>query len=138
MEQYVPLDDDTVRLAKGANLATVVTLMPNGQPQALLTWVDTDGEQILINTEPQRQRARNLTRDPRMTVLIHSQDNPWDWSEIRGEVTETVGGQEARDHIDALSRKYAGKDYPNPIGKQGRIILKLKPIKVNTPALLGR
>ena len=28
------LDADTVRLAKGKNLATVVTLMPNGQPQA--------------------------------------------------------------------------------------------------------
>ena len=44
------LDEDTVRLAKGANLATVVTLMPDGQPQALLTLVDTDGEHILVNT----------------------------------------------------------------------------------------
>jgi hypothetical protein len=74
----MPLDADTVRLAKGANLATVVTLMPDGQPQALLTWVDTDGEHILVNTEPQRQRARNLHRDPRITVLIHSADDPWD------------------------------------------------------------
>ena len=30
----MPLDEDTVRLARGKNLATVVTLMPNGQPQA--------------------------------------------------------------------------------------------------------
>ncbi|HEX4016235.1 MAG TPA: TIGR03618 family F420-dependent PPOX class oxidoreductase [Frankiaceae bacterium] len=134
----MPLDDDTVRLAKGANLATVVTLMPDGQPQALLTWVDTDGEQILINTEPQRQRAKNVSRNPKMTVLIHSKDNLWDWSEVRGEVSESVGGQEARDHIDELSRKYVGKDYGNPIGPQGRVILKVKPIKVNTPKLLGR
>ena len=40
----MPLDEDTVRLAQGKNLATVVTLMPDGQPQALLTWVDSDGE----------------------------------------------------------------------------------------------
>ena len=39
----MPLDEDTIRLAKGKNLATVATLMPGGQPQALLTWVDTDG-----------------------------------------------------------------------------------------------
>ena len=52
------LDEDVTRLAKGKNLATVVTLMPNGQPQAQLTWVDTDGEHVLINTEPQRQRSR--------------------------------------------------------------------------------
>jgi PPOX class probable F420-dependent enzyme len=132
------LDDDTVRLAKGPNLATVVTIMPNGQPQALLTWVDTDGEHILVNTEPQRQRAKNVARDPRITVLIHSKDNPWDWSEVRGHVVDTADGPEARRHIDALSHKYVGKDYANPIGEKGRIILKVAPDKVNTPARMGR
>jgi PPOX class probable F420-dependent enzyme len=72
------LDEDTARLAKGKNLATVVTLMPGGQPQALLTWIDTDGDHLLVNTEPQRQKSRNLARDPRVTVLIHSADNPFD------------------------------------------------------------
>jgi PPOX class probable F420-dependent enzyme len=134
----MPLDDDTVRLAKGKNLATVVTLMPDGQPQALLTWVDTDGEHVLVNTEPQRQKARNVARDPRITVLIHSADNWYDWSEIRGRVTETVGGDEARRHIDELSRKYNGREYRNPIGPQGRVILKITPDKINTPKLLGR
>jgi PPOX class probable F420-dependent enzyme len=128
------LDDDVIRLAKGPNLATVVTLMPNGQPQALLTWVDTDGEVVLINTEPQRQRARNVARDPRITVLIHAADSPWDWAEVRGHVVGTVGGDEARAHIDELSRRYVGTDYQNPIGPEGRIILRVAADKVNTPA----
>jgi PPOX class probable F420-dependent enzyme len=134
----MPLDEDTVRLAKGKNLATVVTLMPDGQPQALLTWVDTDGEHLLVNTEPQRQRARNIRRDPRITVLIHSDQDPWDWSEVRGRVVGTVEGAEAREHIDELSRKYVGTDYRNPIGPKGRVILKIAPEKVNTPRRLGR
>jgi PPOX class probable F420-dependent enzyme len=132
------LDADVVRLAKGKNLATVVTLMPNGQPQALLTWVDTDGENVLVNTEPQRQRARNIRRDPRITVLIHSADDPWDWAEVRGHVVETVTGEQARQHIDELSRKYVGRDYRNPIGPQGRVILKVAADKVNTPAAIRR
>jgi len=134
----MPLDADAVRLAKGKNLATVVTLMPSGQPQALLTWVDTDGEHILVNTEPQRQKARNIRRDPRITVLIHSADDPWDWAEVRGHVAETVDGEQARQHIDELSRKYVGRDYRNPIGPQGRIILKIAADKVNTPAAIRR
>jgi PPOX class probable F420-dependent enzyme len=132
------LDADVVRLAKGKNLATVVTLMPSGQPQALLTWVDTDGEHVLVNTEPQRQKARNIRRDPRVTVLIHSADDPWDWAEVRGHVVETVNGELAREHIDELSRKYVGSDYRNPIGPQGRIILKIAADKVNTPAAIRR
>jgi PPOX class probable F420-dependent enzyme len=134
----MPLDDDTVRLAQGKNLATVVTLMPDGQPQALLTWVDSDGEYLLVNTEPQRQRAKNVSRDPRITVLIHSDSDPWDWSEVRGHVVEQVNGSEAREHIDKLSRKYVGTDYRNPIGPQGRVILKIAADKVNTPRSLGR
>ena len=134
----MPLNEDAVRLAKGKNLATVVTLMPNGQPQALLTWVDSDGEHILVNTEPQRQRAKNVRRDPRITVLIHSGENPWDWAEVRGHVVATIDGAEARRHIDELSNKYVGTDYRNPIGPQGRIILKIAPDKVNTPATMGR
>ena len=131
------LDKDTVRLAKGQNLATVVTLMPGGEPQALLTWIDTDGDNLLVNTEPQRQRSRNVARDPRVTVLIHAADNPYDWSEVRGHVTESIGGDQAREHIDELSRKYTGADYAPPVGPHGRVILKIAPDKVNTPALLG-
>jgi PPOX class probable F420-dependent enzyme len=131
------LDEDVKRLASGPNLATVVTLMPDGQPQALLTWVDTDGEHLLVNTEPQRQRARNVERDPRITVLIHSKDDPWDWAEVRGRVVDTITGDEARAHIDKLSEKYLGTEYRNPIGDQGRVILVVAPEKVNTPAKLA-
>jgi PPOX class probable F420-dependent enzyme len=132
----MPLDEDTIRLAKGKNLATVVTLMPNGQPQALLTWVDSDGEHVLVNTEPQRQRAKNVARDPRITVLIHSSENPYDWSEVRGRVVGTITGDEARRHIDELSNKYTGADYGLQVGPQGRVVLKVAADKVNTPAKL--
>ncbi len=134
----MPLDQDTIKLAKGKNLATVVTLMPDGQPQAQLTWIDTDGDNILVNTEPQRQRGKNLRRDSRITVLLHSAQDPWDWSEVRGHVIETIDGQKARDHIDELSNRYVGRDYANPIGPQGRVIYVVKPDKVNTPRSLGR
>jgi len=116
----------------------VVTLMPDGQPQALLTWVDTDGEHVLVNTEPQRQRARNIRRDPRITVLIHSTDDPWDWAEVRGRVVGTETGDQARKHIDELSRRYVGSDYRNPVGPQGRVILKIAADKVNTPVTVRR
>ena len=127
----MPLDEDTVRLAQGKNLATVVTLMPDGQPQALLTWVDSDGEHVLVNTEPQRQRARNIRRDPRITVLIHSADDPLDWSEVRGRVVDVVNGTEAREHIDKLSRMYEGKAFEDWRPDQTRVIVKVTPERIH-------
>jgi PPOX class probable F420-dependent enzyme len=126
------MNADVLRLAKGKNLATVVTLMPNGQLQALPTWVDADDDHVLVNTEPQRQRSKNVARDPRITVLIQSADSPWDWAEVRGTVSGTVTGDRARQHIDELSRKYLGTDYQNPIGPEGRVILEVTPDKINT------
>jgi PPOX class probable F420-dependent enzyme len=130
----MPLDEDAVRLAKGKNHATVVTLMPDGHPQALLAWVDTDGDHILVNTEPQRQKARNLARDPRVTVLIRAEDDAHDWAEVRGHVTRTITGDEARRHIDELARKYTGKDYQAQVGPHGRVIFEITADKVNTSA----
>ena len=45
---------------------------------------------------------------------------------------ETVGGPEARQHIDELSKRYVGTEYSVPIGPQGRVIFKIVPDKVNT------
>lgn len=130
----MPLPELVVRLAKGANLASVVTLMPDGRPQAQYTWIDTDGEHLLVNTVPDRQRYKNIRRDPRITVLVPGR-HPWEYAEVRGHVVDTVGGQEARDHIDLLARKYLGVEhYPNPVGPEGRVILKIAPDKVNARA----
>jgi PPOX class probable F420-dependent enzyme len=133
----MPLDADAARLAKSKNLATVVTLMPNGQPQAQLTWIDTDGENLLVNTEPGRQRSKNIRRDPRITLLLHSDSDAWDWAEVRGQVIETIDGQQARDHIDQLAQRYMGTDYSRPIGPDGRVILVIKPERVITPRTRG-
>ncbi len=58
-------------MAQTANLATIVTLMPNGQPQAQLRWIDSDGEHLLVNTEPQRQAAKN----PQARPALHHPDS---------------------------------------------------------------
>jgi PPOX class probable F420-dependent enzyme len=134
----MPLDEDVARLAKGTHLATVVTVLPDGQPHAQLTWVDHDDENVLVNTEPQRQKARNLRRNPKITVLIHSAADPWDWAEVRGHVVETIDGDRARAHIDEVSRRYSGADFDDTIGPHGRIILVIAPDKVVTPRTLGK
>jgi PPOX class probable F420-dependent enzyme len=121
------LDETIKRLAtEGRNIAAVTTLMPDGTPQTTPVWVDADGEHILLNTEVHRQKFRNVTRDPRITVTIWDADRPFEYSELRGKVVDTVTGAEARAHIDQLSQKYVGNDYANPIQSE-RVILKVAP-----------
>lgn len=52
-------------------------------------------------------------------------------------MVRTIGGREARDHIDEVSQRYTGHEFQAPVGPHGRIILVVAPDKVNTPRLLG-
>ena len=121
------LEPKAIELMSKPNYAVISTLLPSGHPQTQMVWVDHDDEHVLVNTERDRQKAKNVVDDPRATVLIFDRGNMYSWVEIRGEVIEVIGGQQARDHIDALAEKYMGRDdYPNPIASE-RVILKIKP-----------
>lgn len=113
-------------MATGRNFAALTTLLPDGQPQTQMMWVDADDDHLLINTEVERQKYRNVQRDPRVTVTIVDADSPYHYAEVRGRVTDTVVGDEARAHLEALSQRYTGGPYHNPIGSE-RVILKVTP-----------
>jgi PPOX class probable F420-dependent enzyme len=122
--------DETARdLLEGRNFAAMTTLLPSGQPSTHIMWVDTDGEQILINTETGRQKFANVQREPRVTVTVWDAANPYRYTEIRGRVVSTITGTEAREHIDRVSEKYTGRPYANPIGTE-RVILQIEPTRV--------
>jgi len=112
-----------------ANLATVNA---DGSPQVTPVWWDTDGTNILINTAKGRVKTKNLERTPKVAVLIVDPDNPYRYVTIQGRVVEmTETG--ADDHINALSKKYFGKDiYPYRQPGEVRVIFKIKPEKVQT------
>jgi PPOX class probable F420-dependent enzyme len=114
-----------LELARGRNFAAVTTIMPSGLPQTHMIWVHTDGEHLILNTEVHRQKFLNVERDPRITVMIRDEENPYRYAEVRGEVVEKVRGQEARDNIDELSRKYRDEDYPPDNIKTERVMLRI-------------
>lgn len=114
-------------LAGRANFATLSVLLSSGQPMTHVMWVDADEDHVLINTEVHRAKFRAVERDPRVTVTIWERDDPYSYAEIRGRVVETIRGQEARAHIDALSRKYRGCDYDPAAITSERVILRIAP-----------
>jgi PPOX class probable F420-dependent enzyme len=122
-------------LLEGPVFVMLVTVMPDGQPQATPVWCSFDGTRIWINTAQGRQKARNMRRNPKVTVLAIDPKNPYRWLEVRGTVDEiTANG--ALDHINLLSKLYRGSaDYyaarPEMRGKEERLIFKIRPTHVN-------
>lgn len=120
------LDAHVRKLAQGPNFAVTTTVNRDGSLQSVVSWIDADDEFLYVNTETERQRARNVRRDPRITVVIFDGDSWWGYVEVRGRVVDVIDGPEAREHIDTVARKYTGEPYANPIGSP-RVILKIAP-----------
>jgi len=88
-------------------LAVLTTLMPDGQPQSSIVWCDYDGRCVRVNTTRERQKGKNVARDPRVTVLGSDPDDSGRWIEVRGHATLSEDG--VIEHLDKLTREYTGK-----------------------------
>jgi PPOX class probable F420-dependent enzyme len=115
------------KLAGGPNFAAFTVNLPSGRAMTHVVWVGLDGDELLVNTEVHRAKFKAVEADPRVTLTIWDADDPYTFAEVRGHVERTTRGPAARAHIDALSRKYRGKDYDPTRITSERVILHIAP-----------
>jgi PPOX class probable F420-dependent enzyme len=112
--------------------AHLATVMADGSPQVTPVWVDFDGTYVRVNSAKGRVKDKNMRRTPRVALAIQDPDNPYRYLTIRGRAEEvTEAGADA--HIDALSKKYLGKDtYPHRREGEVWVIYKIRPERVSS------
>lgn len=95
-------------LLAGPVVVTLVTLMPDGQPQATPVWCKLEGDEILVNSQPGRRKDLNIRANNKVTVMALDPRDPYRYVEVRGEVTHINEDDEAL--IDELARLYTGAE----------------------------
>jgi len=125
----IPADYDDL-LQQKKPLANLATLMPDGSPQVTPVWFDVADGKVRVNTARGRVKDRNMTRDPRVALVIVDPDNPYRHVQIRGRVARiTEDGADA--HIDKLAKKYLNQDkYPFRKPGEVRVIYEIEPLSV--------
>jgi PPOX class probable F420-dependent enzyme len=58
-------------LLDGPHLSVLATADADGKPQTSVIFVKHDGDTILFSTVKGRRKTTNMTRDPRVNLLIH-------------------------------------------------------------------
>lgn len=127
------LSEEQKEFFRKPNFGHLATLEPDGSPQVTPVWVDVDNEHILVNSAVGRKKVRNVERDPRVSLEVVEQENPYSMLSVKGKVVDiTTDG--ADQHIDAMAKKYLGQDsYPFRQPGEERIIIKIQPQKVIAP-----
>jgi PPOX class probable F420-dependent enzyme len=112
--------------------ANLATLMPDGSPQVTPVWFDVANGRVRVNTAKGRVKARNMHDGSSVALSILDPDNPYRYMQIRGRVVRTTE-QGADAHIDALAKKYLGKDkYPFRQAGEVRVMYEIEPVAVQT------
>jgi PPOX class probable F420-dependent enzyme len=102
----VPVPASHLDLVCDAVIGVLTTMMPDGQPQSSLVWLDYDGECVRVNTTLDRLKSRNLAANPKASVLVVDPEDTSRYIQLRGEVELIFAG--AIEHLDSLARRYTG------------------------------
>jgi PPOX class probable F420-dependent enzyme len=132
------LSEPIIRFFRGRNFAFLGTINKDGSPQVTPVWIDIIESQnspdrglIIINTAMDRLKQKNVSRDPRISISMVDESNPYSMVTIKGRVIEQTT-QGADNNIDDLARKYLDAErYPSHSSSVKRIILKIKPEKIH-------
>ena len=124
--------DRLLEFVRPRHHATLVTRRSDGMPQMspVTCGLDTDGR-IVVSTYPQRAKDRNARKDPRVSLVVHSDD--WD-----GPYVQVDGTAEVLDMPDALEplveyfRCISGEhpdwdEYRDAMRKQDKSLIRITP-----------
>jgi len=121
--------DEQRKLFEDKNLVTVATLGKDGTPRNTAIWVDIDGDDILLNGAASRKWLVNLQRNPHVALSVYDLKNPFQQVNVIG-VVESITAEGGEEHIDKLSHKYSGRDYPDHRPNDPRMLARVKATKV--------
>jgi PPOX class probable F420-dependent enzyme len=123
----VNLNDVARAVLDGPHVATIATSNVDGRPQSSVIFVKRDGDTVLFSTIKGRLKTRNMTRDPRISLLVRDTDTGR-YVEIRGTVDITEDPEKSL--LYEMYDRYMGGAAPPPEPEADRLIVRITPEKV--------
>jgi PPOX class probable F420-dependent enzyme len=121
-----PVPPDYRDLLERPLFGHLATLRPDGSPQVNPMWFVWDGTHLRFTTTSTRQKHRNVTADPRVSVSVNDPDQPYRYLELRGKVVAIEPDPTAALFTELASRYGADFDGP-PADAADRIVLVVRP-----------
>ena len=124
--------EDLLAFVRDRHNALVITRRADGSPQAspVTCGVDEQGR-VVVSSYPQRAKARNARRDPRVSIVVLSDSFGDAWVQIDG-TAELIDAAEDVEPLVDYYRCIAGEhadwdEYREAMVKQGKTLLRITP-----------
>ena len=123
----VELSDVAREVIDGPHIAILATSNRDGRPQSSVIFVKRDGDTVVFSTIKGRLKTRNMTRDPRVSLLVLD-TKTGRYVEIRGTVDITEDPEKTLLH--EMYDRYMNGATPPPEPDAERLIVRIAPEKL--------
>jgi PPOX class probable F420-dependent enzyme len=117
------LNDSARDVIDGPHVAVLATSNRNGRPQSSVIFIKRDGDTVLFSTIKGRLKTRNMTRDPRVSLVVVDKNNAGRYVEIRGTVDITDDPDKTL--MYEMYDRYMGGATPPPEPDAHRLIVRV-------------
>jgi PPOX class probable F420-dependent enzyme len=124
--------DQLLEFVRPRHRAILLTTRADGRPQGspLTCGVDDSGR-IVVSTYPDRAKTRNARRDPRVSLIVLSDEWNGPWVQIDG-TAEVVDAPESVEPLVEYFRNISGEhpdwdEYRQAMVKQGKSLIRVTP-----------
>ena len=127
-------EEYTEFLLEGTKTGKLATVREDGRPHVVPVWFVLEGDKIVFNTGESSVKARNMLRDPRVSITVDDQAPPYSFVTIEGTAETTDNREETLYWATRIGGRYMGEDRAEEFGKrnstEGELTVKISPTKI--------
>ncbi|MCK5710682.1 MAG: PPOX class F420-dependent oxidoreductase [Deltaproteobacteria bacterium] len=121
-------------LLQGTKTGKLATVREDGRPHVVPIWYGLDGDNLVFTTGESSIKAKNMKRDPRVSISIDDQTPPYSFVTIEGTISFSKDPEEMLYWATRIGGRYMGEDKAEAFGKrnasEGEVLVTVKPVKI--------
>lgn len=121
-------------LTSGTKTGKLATVRADGRPHLVPVWFVLEGDKIVFNTGTSTIKAKNMMRDPRVSISVDDQEPPYSFVTVEGTAELILDQAECLNYATRIGARYMGEDRADEFGKRNstedELIVKIAPTNV--------
>jgi PPOX class probable F420-dependent enzyme len=121
-------------LTEGTRTGKLGYLSASGRPLVTPVWFVVEDGELVFNTRKESVKGRSLTRDPRATMVVDLEREPYGFVQVQGTAELSEDPAELLRTAIAISARYVGPGRAEEFGRRnggaGNFVVRVRPAKV--------
>ena len=117
-----------------ARTAVLATVRADGRPHVAPIWFDLDDDTLVFTTGETTVKARNMRRDPRVSLCVDEEEPPFHFVAIEGTSELAAGDPDLLYWATRIGGRYMGRDRADEYGRrnavEGELLVRVDPQKI--------